>query len=59
MKKNDFINLSVIKKSFAAMMAILFVAVALTVPVFAQQESGQINGTVKDPNEAVKRLSKD
>ncbi|MEP6924081.1 MAG: TonB-dependent receptor [Pyrinomonadaceae bacterium] len=32
---------------------ILFSVVALTIPVFAQQEAGQINGTVKDSNEAV------
>ena len=29
------------------------VAMVVTVPIFAQQEAGQINGTVKDPTEAL------
>ena len=53
MKKNNLINLSAVGWNFASILAIFLIAAAFTVPVFAQQEAGQINGTVKDPNEAV------
>ena len=50
MKKISLTNL--IKKNFGAITIVLFIAVNF-IPVFAQQEAGQINGTVKDANEAV------
>jgi Carboxypeptidase regulatory-like domain/TonB-dependent Receptor Plug Domain/TonB dependent receptor len=53
MKKNNLSISGVTEKIFAAMLAVLLTAIFLTAPINAQQESGQINGTVKDPNEAV------
>ena len=53
MKENKMKILSAITKNFAAVLTILLFATALTVPIFAQQEAGQINGTVKDPTDAL------
>lgn len=53
MKNFNLVNSVATGKHFAGFVTILFAVAAFTVSAFAQQESGQINGTVKDPNEAV------
>ncbi|MEP7038505.1 MAG: TonB-dependent receptor [Acidobacteriota bacterium] len=51
MKKNNLLKPSTMKGNFAAIIVMLFIAVTF-IPVFAQQEAGQLNGTVKDQNAA-------
>ncbi len=53
MKKYNLLNLSAVGRSYASILWILLAAATFTFPVFAQQEAGQINGVVRDPNEAV------
>lgn len=53
MKKYNSKHSGAMKRKLGGALVFLFAFVALAIPVFAQQESGQINGTVKDPNEAV------
>ena len=53
MRKQNSVHSSAARKSLLALAAIFFAAILLVSPVFAQQEAGQINGTVKDTNEAV------
>lgn len=51
MNKLDLLNLSAVKNCTVALAIVL--GIVFAVSTFAQQESGQINGVVKDQNEAV------
>ena len=48
----NLLNSNAFRKHLTRFGATLFAVAVLTVSAFSQQESGQINGTVKDPNEA-------
>ena len=53
MKKTNSTNRGAARFLVAAFIRVFLTAAMFAVPIFAQQEAGQINGTVKDTNGAV------